>query len=444
MEISEPKTIGDGSRQVCDVIIEDGSVLAGKTVSMKAVFFEKAGIEVPLYKQLRAAEANKQPVAIYGLNGKHNAAGWVITSTRSTMMMSVPAGVNMKADHTSLTQVTEEQKQKLEASDVGLSQDYKGELAMCSTVALLQRLATEDAVPKGSLFQVNWCELVLPQDGSNIKGKSGQLWFRSTLRDLTGVVDVWVREVAALDLVALTKDEFLEAAANNKLSFPLLVSCRVVVSPSKNQDGSTLVLVEAAAQDLAETPRLKGLVEHMKCCAMSSATTWPCRLAELEAHPLYNFAVNIQGIQVDGQNAVHCQRALVLVKTKKSTSLEQIEGGFKVVTPQIQCGLDSSDASFSFRSICLLEQSLKFRMDPVRPGDYTYAFAVLTGKAGPELMVGDVLLLRPEQVDKAKENFESLLRFAESIAGGRVKRDVNWTPESSKKCRKLSRSPTET
>ena len=399
---------------------------------------------MPLYKQLKEAEVSKDPVAIYGLNGKQNVAGWVITSTRSTMIMSVPAGVNMKMSHASLTEVTDDDKQKLESSDVGLGQDYKGELAMCSTVALLQRLAMEDAVLKGSLFQVNWCELVLPQDGSNIKGKSGQLWFKSALRDLTGVVDVWVREIAALDLVALTKDEFLEAAATNKLTFPLLVSCRVVVSPSKNQDGSKLVLVEAAAQDVAETPRLKGLVEHMKCCAMSSATIWPCKLAELDAHPLYNFAVNIKGIQVDVQHAVHCQRALVLVKTKKSTSLEQIDGGFKVVTPQIQCGLDSSDASFTFRSICVLEQSLKFRMDPVRPGDYTYAFAVLTGKAGQELMVGDVLLLRAEQVDKAKDNFEALLRFAESIAGGRVKRDVNWTPESSKKCRKLSRSPTET
>lgn len=40
------------------------------------------------------------------------------------------------------------------------------------------------------------------------------------------------------------------------------------------------------------------------------------------------------------------------------------------------------------------------------------------------------MLLRPEQIQKAKEGFECLLTFAESIAGGRAKRDVNWTPES--------------
>ena len=112
MEISEPKTISDGSRQVCDVIVEDGSFVAGKTVSMKVGFFDKAGIEMPLYKQLKEAEVSKEPVAIYGLNGKQNVAGWVITSTRSTMIMSVPAGVNMKMSHASLTEVTDDDKQK--------------------------------------------------------------------------------------------------------------------------------------------------------------------------------------------------------------------------------------------------------------------------------------------------------------------------------------------
>ena len=239
--------------------------------------------------------------------------------------------------------------------------------------------------------------------------------------------------------MALAKEEFLQVAQRNTLTFPLLVSCRIVVSPGNNQDGSTLILVEAAAQDLAEPPRLKGLVEHMKCCAMSSATTFPCRLSGLEGHALYNFALRSASGSI-----LHCQRALVLVKTKKNTLLEQIEGGFKVVTHQIHCGLESTDAAFTFRSLCLLEQSLRFRMDPARRGEETYAFAVLSGKNGQDLIVGDLMILRPEQIEKAKEGFECLLTFAENIAGGRAKRDVNWTPESSKKCRRLSRFPTET
>lgn len=156
---------------------------------------------------------------------------------------------------------------------------------------------------------------------------------------------------------------------------------------------------------------------------------------EAKEHPLCNFAL----CSASG-SVVHFQRAPVLVKTKKNTLLEQIEGGFKVVTHQTHCGLESTDAAFTFRSLCLLEQSLRFRMVPVRPGDETYAFAVLTGKNGQGLIVGDLMILRPEQIEKAKEGFECLLAFAENIAGGRAKRDVNWTPESSTKCRRLSRS----
>lgn len=266
-------------------------------------------------------------------------------------------------------------KAKLEAEYAfNDTESYKDDLAMSTTAALLQRLFSEDVVTKGFLFQVNWGELMAPTDTANLTSNAFTIWFKSSLRHLTGVVDVWVREVAVLGLLAVTTEEFLEAAVTNKLNFPLLLSCCIMVSPGKNQERSTLVLVEASAQDLAEFPRLNGLVEHMKCCAMSSATTWPCRLAGLEAHPLYNFAVNTIG------NTVHCQRALVLVKTKKSTLLEQIEGGFKAVTHQIQCGLDSADASFTCRSVCLLEQALKFRMEPIRPGEDNMPLPYLPAK----------------------------------------------------------------
>ena len=163
MEVSEPKIVGNGTRQVLDVTLEDGSQHQGKTVSMKVGFWENAGTEPPIFKELKAAWETKKPVTIYRLNGKHNTARWVITNTRATLVIATP--VNMNLDYTALAMVSDNDNAKLEAEYVlNDTACYKNDLTMSTTVALLQRLISEDTVAKGALFQVNWGELMPPAE----------------------------------------------------------------------------------------------------------------------------------------------------------------------------------------------------------------------------------------------------------------------------------------
>ena len=146
-----------------------------------------------------------------------------------------------------------------------------------------------------------------------------------------------------------------------------------------------------------------------------------------------------------------CQRALCLITTSKSSKLEQVaEGrGFVVTTEKVQCALQPGvqpNGYYQARSMCTLQNSIHMRLDP-QPGETQMALVPIAGKTGRFILVHDVRLIRSDEVTEAKNSMERLVLLSvdiSSAAAFRGNKHVAWTPDNARKCRRLSRSPTET
>ena len=93
--------------------------------------------------------------------------------------------------------------------------------------SLRARLASgEDSTER--LYQLNWCEFILPTAKVSFVTEKGGLFFKATVADLSGQINVQVREQAALGLTGLaSKEAFLQEAED--LAVPLVASCRLLM-----------------------------------------------------------------------------------------------------------------------------------------------------------------------------------------------------------------------
>ena len=96
--------------------------------------------------------------------------------------------------------------------------------------SLRARLASgEDSTER--LCQFNWCEFILPTAKQSFVTEKGGLFFKATVADLSGQINVQVREQAALGLTGLASKEafqaFLQEAED--LAVPLVASCRLLM-----------------------------------------------------------------------------------------------------------------------------------------------------------------------------------------------------------------------
>ena len=116
---------------------------------------------------------------------------------------------------------------------------------------------------------------------------------------------------------------------------------------------------------------------------------------------------------------------------------------------KVQCALQSDmqpNAYYQAKSMCTLQNSIHMRLDP-QPGETQMALVSIAGKTGQTILVHDVRLIRSDEVMEVKNSMERLVQLAIDIskaADFRGNRHVVWTPDNAKKCRRLSRSPTET
>ena len=110
-----------------------------------------------------------------------------------------------------LQAIPQEKRDILQQSSFG-SRDYENEPGAQTLCKLLSDLAaTTDLQTLNEnpmLWQANWVE-VGPPIGENFLKKDGsQLWFQTSLRDVSGqVVNVWMNEKSALSLSGLDDKE---------------------------------------------------------------------------------------------------------------------------------------------------------------------------------------------------------------------------------------------
>ena len=155
------------------------------------------------------------------------------------------------------------------------NRDYENEPGAQTLCKLLSDLAVTTDVQKlnekPTLWQANWVEVGWPEGDTLLKKDGSQLWFQTSLRDLSGqVVDTWMNEKSGLSLSRLAdKEAFIESFTEGNQLFPIMSTVKVIREVESSQDTGdvsqpadakpgkqfvSLVIVNAADQPWSEAP----------------------------------------------------------------------------------------------------------------------------------------------------------------------------------------------
>ncbi len=334
--------------------------------------------------------------------------------------------------------------------------------------AVLRRIASPTSLSSiedsPTIWQLNWVEILWPTQPNLLTKDGTRLYFQTTLRDLSGSVDVYMNEPSALSLACVeTKADFLSARDAGKQLFPVVASVKILRKVSDNPAAITscnvedtvqqfvnLIIVQAADQPLVEQPAHSTLrlVPLFGDSQDDTACILPAGLHMVHASKYYAFTVEY--ILPSGERLLlPCQKIMTVVRSTKNTLTETLGVGFKLTTPDVTSlwpNADPTCASIPYKlsTICTMENLPAYRLDPPR-GAHQFALVTATSKADDTFIVEHVQLLDQPRAEEAARALQKLLQLAVHINQRDRKRTLPWTedfsPKMSKKCMSLGCSP---
>jgi hypothetical protein len=480
--VSEPRKVTD-TRQAISVQLIDDSGDAGKAGQLTfAYFFDlpRGQADDAMIDILRSlpASAVKEPYTFFALQGKQADKGYAFEADSKKEFFFVKAAGakanGLVAIAESLHATPQEMRHVLMQASHS-KRDYAEEPGSHVLCKLLSDLSTSSQIQplneNTTVWQTNWTEVAWPTGDTLVKKDGSELWFQTSLRDLSGQVErVWMGEKAALSLSQLAdKNAFLEANNEGKQLFPIMSSVKVIrdlreVQPSENtgdvsQLASTksvnLVIVQAEDQPLHEAPTKATLelIPMLRDLKDDTSAIMPAGLHMVESSPHYAFTVTCTSPADGSKVVIPCQKILALVRSSKSSKPSPLGAGFKLITPGVDDLMSkeyptgaAAEQQHTLSVICTLENMPTYRLDPPRGGSQ-HALVVITGKTVDAWVVESVQLLSPDEAAKASESFKNLLHLAMHIHARDRKRAITWTdqcsPALARKCSRLGRSPTD-
>ena len=198
-------------------------------------------------------------LSFFALQGKRTDSGFSIESSRDFFVVEAVGerAVGLKAVSDTLLQTTQDERACLPVhagSAGGHRQDYaiqSGKESLCKIMEGLSGMTDLRDLEGGvTLWQLNWVEVSWPVDDNILTKDGSRLWFKTTLRDISGSTkEAWMSEGPALAHAQLsTKEEFLEAHSVHKSLFPSMASVKVVRRALKSGDRSDGTQLEGASQ----------------------------------------------------------------------------------------------------------------------------------------------------------------------------------------------------
>ena len=201
--------LGGQPRVIADCELVDGSTLeSGKMAILPlSVFANKSTQEPELFQHLRAAQSQRQPISFFKLNGcKDQVAHTFIFSTsqdfhwtlarsaKATRLLSDASAILDNDDTESLPKSALQSRTDMK--------DYSNEPGIETTCFLFNSITQTTQVKKiesgETLWQINWVRIEEPSPGTNLRTNDGQrLWFRTTIKDVSGPLTLYIREQAA-------------------------------------------------------------------------------------------------------------------------------------------------------------------------------------------------------------------------------------------------------
>ena len=354
--------------------------------------------------------------------------------------------------------------------------DYENERGAQTLCKLLSDLAVTTDVQKlnekPTLWQANWVEVGWPRGDTLLKKDGSQLWFQTSLRDLSGeVVNVWMNEKSALSLSRLPdKNAFIESYTEGNQLFPIVSAVKVIREVRSSQDADdvsqlvdakgaqqrvNLVVVHAVDQPWSEAPTKAALemIPLLRDHRDDTSAILPAGLHMVKTSPHYAFTVDCKSISDGSKVFLPCQKVLALIRSSKNSKAHPLGSGFKLVTPDVEDLLSTEDATevagqmkHTLSAICTLSNLPQYRLDPPRGGSQA-ALVIVTAKTDDSFVIESVQFLSSDEANEVKKSLLKLLHLAMHIDGRDRKRAVDWSddfsPVHARKCSRVGRSPSD-
>ena len=486
---TQPKFVDtkQGHRAVIDVTVVDQSLTAaGKMASMTFPIFwvaQKSAEEPHDMKTFQAA-AEKHPMSFFGMYASSKVGQQIEIATSKVFYWAVAAGVkaeNLSAQMATLKGMPEDATQRLNrAWEPQDSKDYLACPCTQATCALLDCMQGPNSkYVDGSVLQLNYIEVQPPLPGSSVLMPDGsRIWFTTIIADFTGGIEVGIREKAALSLAGLdpkdpeSRNQFVQKAQGQDLQFPILSSIRVLVSrrPLDNVDSTVhtptsqalysgpeagqlrMVVVEAVEQGISAAPTqaMMDLLPFLKEILPPTTGLVPAVLSSLKASAHYPITISApDGSTLDR----HCDKALVMLTSRRRSTCQALESGFRVLTAGLRDALAETDpAEYNAVATCTTVNVTDFKLDPPRgTNKEQHALAVVCGvdPGSKTLYLQSLCLLKEDEKGTAIKMMKELLYITHRTAfEGTAKRPFWDTPDktpvdSVRKCRRLGACPTD-
>ena len=479
-QVSEVRAV-NAERQVVSLTLLDDSGDEGKPVQLTISYF----MDLPLGKEdtetmenllTPKEDAVKQVLSFFAVQGKRTDKGYTFEADSKKDFFIVTA-TGPRAKHLaevagSLQAIPQEQRDILQQATYE-HHDYENEEGAQTLCKLLSELASITDISKlnekPTVWSAQWVEVGWPMGDTLLKKDGSQLWFQTSLRDVSGVVErVWVNEASALSLSQLPdKEAFMESHAKGNQLFPIMSAVKVVREARLTQDNGdvsqladsktekkpsvNLVLVQAVDQPLNEAPSKAALemIPLLRDLKDDTSAVLPAALDMVSTSPHYAFTVCCKPSAEDSKVYIPCQKVVALVRTSKRTEASNLGDGFKLTTSGVEDLLSTGAAgqtTHTLSAICTLKNLTQYKLDPPR-GKSQAAIVLITAKANDSWVVESVQTITEEDATQAKQSFLQLLNLAMHIYNRDRRRKVEWnddfSPIASKKCRFMGRSPTD-
>ena len=459
-DVTTERSVSD-TRKVCSIKLVDASGENGKTKEMTLSHFydypvpASAGATIHI---LREAVKNQQAVTFFAIQGKKSEGAYSISSSQDFFVVKAetPRAQSLEAAAATLLASPANQRDIInqQVFNHATYDNEPGKEILCKLLRLLsgkQAISCVDTTP--TVWQVNWAEVAWPTENDILTKDGERLFFKTTLRDTTGSVEVAINEKSALALAGVAnKDEFLSAKQEGKQLFPVMASCKVVrtttAGASQPANFVNLTIVEAMDQPLEEPPThaTLSLVPLMQDLDDDTACILPAALHMVNSSPHYAFTVTVKTAD-EKEICMPCQKIMTVIVSTKASKPVALGDGFKLTTPDVRSLWDDGDSHpvYKLSSICTLDNLPAYRLDPPR-GKEQYALVTITAKVEDTFVVEHVQLLDESRAEKAVQSLHKLLYLAMHVNVRDRKRTKEWSetfsPAIAKRCRILGRRPT--
>ena len=498
-KVSDQREAGTqcGQRLIVDVMIRDGSGPTEASECEFSMFFPATQAGRNELAEFRKCAREKTPVAFFnlciqpGTDGKNT-----LRPDRETFHWTIASGGTKAKSLTSNAQVLQSTTNATTIATMAEfvphdAVDYLSPAATLTVARVLRAvIRSEDEFPhdeSSHLFQMNYIRVLEPSAGQNIHTRDGRLFPEIVFEDVSGQIELRVREKAVLELSGLSdREEFCNEVARSGVNFPILVTARIHVrkidaSDQGSQDSAgnasdqgsqgsagsvSAVIVEATEQNweiarsmpnasydyLNEAMKYFGYPSPDRMCVAPSAS--------LKHSPHGGLIVQ----DPDGTRHA-CGSVLTLLAHTGKCDAADLEGGHRLVTttawnvPFAEVGVQENGApehadsklEARFIAYCSPTNVQFFTLSSRKGKDPIYALVSLgrsyVTDGTTHFMINKVHTIEPRQVSDAKNLFKKLemlvTKIGKSQAASARMSEHRRTSFGAKRARTLGECPTD-